>query len=158
MRNFDLSPFFRSSIGFDRLSDLVDSALRADESGGYPPYNIEKLSEHIYRLTMAVAGFSQSDLAISVQNNMLVIAGRARQDEDNIQYLYRGIAGRAFERHFQLADFIKIGQAQLENGMLKITLEREIPEAMKPRRIEIQTTSSQVTPVSKTKLIEQSHK
>lgn len=158
MRNFDLSPFFRSSIGFDRLSDLVDSALRTDESGGYPPYNIEKLGEHTYRLTMAVAGFSQNDLAISVQNTMLVIAGRARQDEENIQYLYRGIAGRAFERHFQLADFIKIGQAQLENGMLKITLEREIPEAMKPRRIEIQTTSSQATPVSETKLIEQSPK
>ena len=140
MRNFDLSPFFRSSIGFDRLSDLVDSALRTDETtGGYPPYNIEKLKEHTYRLTMAVAGFREEDLAISIQNNMLIVAGRARQDEENIQYLYRGIAGRAFERHFQLADFIKVGQAELEDGMLKIILEREIPEAMKPRRIEIQS-------------------
>jgi molecular chaperone IbpA len=100
------------------LSDLVDSALRSDESAsGYPPYNIEKLGEHTYRLTMAVAGFSERDLAVSVQNNMLVVAGRARQDEENIQYLYRGIAGRAFERHFQLADFIKVGKATLEDGM-----------------------------------------
>ena len=141
MRNFDLSPFFRSSIGFDRISDLMDTALRMDEStSGYPPYNIEKLAEHTYRLTMAVAGFGEADLAISIQNNMLVVAGRARQDDDKIQYLYRGIAGRAFERHFQLADFIKIGNAHLENGLLKITLEREIPEAMKPRRIEIQSS------------------
>ncbi len=155
MRNFDLSPFFRSSIGFDRLSDIVDSALRIDEStGGYPPYNIEKLDENTYRLTMAVAGFSDDDLGISVQSNVLIVAGRARQDEENIQYLYRGIAGRAFERHFQLADFIKVGNAQLENGMLKIILEREIPEAMKPRRIEIQSISG-AKPLKDTKLIGQ---
>ena len=154
MRNLDLSPFFRSSIGFDRLSDLMDSALRIDESGGYPPYNIEKLGEHTYRLTMAIAGFSENDLAISVQNNVLVVAGRARQDEDTVQYLYRGIAGRAFERHFQLADFIKIGKAQLENGMLRIILEREIPESMKPRRIEIQSVKS--SNPDDQKLIEQS--
>jgi molecular chaperone IbpA len=155
MRNLDLSPFFRSSIGFDRLSDLVDSALRSDESAsGYPPYNIEKLGEHTYRLTMAVAGFSERDLAVSVQNNMLVVAGRARQDEENIQYLYRGIAGRAFERHFQLADFIKVGKATLEDGMLKIILEREIPEAMKPRRIEIESLSGNKQ-LKDAKLIEQ---
>ena len=138
MRNYDLTPLFRSSIGFDRLMRLMDSATRGEEGAtSYPPYNIEKVDDQIYRLTMAVAGFSEDNLSITVQDNVLMIAGKARADDENVQYLYRGIAGRAFERHFQLADFIKIGEATLENGLLKITLQQEIPEAMKPRTIEI---------------------
>lgn len=142
MRALDLTPLFRSSIGFDRLTRLVDSAMRAEESmggGGYPPYNIERLDEQTYRLTMAVAGFKNDDLTITVQDNALSVTGRARPEEEGIEYLYRGIAGRAFERHFQLADFIKIGKASLEDGILRILLEREIPESMKPRRIAIDT-------------------
>jgi len=119
MRNYDLTPLFRSSIGFDRLMRLMDSATRGEEGGAsYPPYNIEKVDDQTYRLTMAVAGFSEDNLSITVQDNVLVVTGKAR-------------------RHFQLADFIKIGEANLENGLLKITLQREIPEAMKPRTIEI---------------------
>lgn len=142
MRALDLTPLFRSSIGFDRLSRLVDSAMRSDESvggGGYPPYNIERLDEQTYRLTMAVAGFRDEDLSITVQDSSLIIAGRARPEEDGVEYLYRGIAGRAFERHFQLADFIKVGKASLEHGILRVLLVREIPEALKPRRIAIET-------------------
>lgn len=139
MRTFDLTPLFRSSIGFDRLSQLVDSALRTEEGGGggYPPYNIERLNEQTYRLTMAVAGFCEEDLNIVVQDNTLTVSGRARPDDEEVEYLYRGIAGRAFERHFQLADFIKVGRASLKNGILRIKLEREVPEAMKPRRVGI---------------------
>lgn len=153
MRTFDLTPLFRSSIGFDRLSQLVDSALRTEENGGggYPPYNIERLDEQTYRLTMAVAGFHEEDLNIVVQDNTLTVSGRARPDDEEIEYLYRGIAGRAFERHFQLADFIKIGRASLKNGILRIKLEREVPEAMKPRRINIDQE-----PDASKKLIEQS--
>tara|TARA_A100000171_G_C2134647_1_gene149293 strand:+ start:448 stop:921 length:474 start_codon:yes stop_codon:yes gene_type:complete len=156
MRTFDLTPLFRSSIGFDRLSQLVDSALRTDEStgGGYPPYNIERLNEQTYRLTMAVAGFREEDLNIVIQDNTLTISGRARPEEENIEYLYRGIAGRAFERHFQLADFIKVGRASLKDGILRIKLEREIPEAMKPRRVNIEQDSTEETK----KLIEQTPK
>ncbi|OJX11404.1 MAG: heat-shock protein [Caedibacter sp. 37-49] len=138
MRNYDLTPLFRSSIGFDRLMRIMDSATRGEEGApSYPPYNIEKMDDQTYRLTMAVAGFSEDNLSITVQDNVLVITGKARADDESVQYLYRGIAGRAFERHFQLADFIKVGDANLENGLLKITLQREIPEAMKPRTIEI---------------------
>lgn len=153
MRTFDLTPLFRSSIGFDRLSQLVDSALRTEENGGggYPPYNIERLDEQTYRLTMAVAGFHEEDLNIVVQDNTLTVSGRARPDDEKIEYLYRGIAGRAFERHFQLADFIKVGRASLKNGILRIKLEREVPEAMKPRRINIDQE-----PETSKKLIEQS--
>jgi molecular chaperone IbpA len=153
MRALDLTPLFRSSIGFDRLSRLVDSALRAEEGmggGGYPPYNIERLDEQTYRLTMAVAGFKEHDLSITVQDSTLSVSGRARPEEEGIEYLYRGIAGRAFERHFQLADFIKVGRASLEDGILRILLEREIPEALKPRQVMIETAKA--TP--KTGLIE----
>lgn len=152
MRTIDFTPLFRSSIGFDRLMNLMDSAgNRHDEpSASYPPYNIEKLDDSTYRLTMAVAGFSEDRLSIVIQDNVLMVAGKAKQEDDHVQYLYRGIAGRAFERQFQLADFIKIGGAFLEDGLLRITLVREIPEAMKPRSIAIQTTS-----IKKGKLIEQ---
>ncbi|MFN7710464.1 MAG: Hsp20 family protein [Holosporales bacterium] len=142
MRSYDLTPLFRSSIGFDRLMRMMDASMRAEETSSYPPYNIEKVNEHTYRLTMAVAGFSEEDLTITVQDNTLSISGKARMDDEKIQYLYRGIAGRAFERQFQLADYIKVGEASLENGLLRIVLEREIPEAMKPRTIMIHASRS----------------
>lgn len=150
MTTFDLSPLIRTTVGFDHLMRMMDSAMRADNaSESYPPYNIEKLGEDTYRIVVAVAGFSEDEINITVHDNTLVITGKATREKDKIEYLYRGIAGRAFERHFQLADFIKTGQAFMENGLLKIELIREIPEAMKPRVIKIQSKESQ------TKLIEQ---
>ena len=137
MRSYDLTPLFRSSIGFDRLMRLVDTPSRSEESSSYPPYNIEKLTDESYRLTMAVAGFDESMIAITVQDNVLTVAGRAHPEDENVHYLHRGIARRAFERQFQLADYIKVGDASLENGLLRISLEREVPEAMKPRTINI---------------------
>ena len=152
MRTYDLTPLFRSSIGFDRLMRLMDASLRSEESssGSYPPYNIEKLNEETYRLTMAVAGFKEKDLTITVQDNVLFVSGKACNDDEQIQYLYRGIAGRAFERQFQLADFIRVGNASLENGLLRLTLHREVPEAMKPRTITISKKPS----LSKERLLE----
>jgi molecular chaperone IbpA len=132
---FDLSPLFRSSVGFDRVFDLLESA-RVTASDNWPPYDIIKKGDDDYRITMAVAGFSQEDLNITHERNMLVIAGQRSVDDDN-QYLHRGIAGRAFERRFELADHVKVTGASLVNGLLTIDLQREIPEEMKPRRIEI---------------------
>ncbi|HYE00755.1 MAG TPA: Hsp20 family protein [Alphaproteobacteria bacterium] len=138
MRQFDLSPLFRASVGFERLSQLLDSTLNVDEQAvAYPPYNIEKLGEDSYRITMAVAGFAQDDIDITAQDQSLVVVGRARKTQENSQYLYRGIAGRAFERRFQLADHIKVVDAELKNGLLHISLVREVPEAKKPRKIAI---------------------
>lgn len=138
MRNYDLSPLFRSTVGYDRLSRLLDSALNVDEAAlAYPPYNIEKVSEDAYRITMAVAGFGAEDLEIVAQPNVLIVVGKARKDPDGAQYLHRGIARRAFERRFQLADFIKVANATLDNGLLQLDLVREVPEAMKPRTIAI---------------------
>jgi molecular chaperone IbpA len=143
MTTLDFSPLFRSTVGFDRLSRLMDAALRNDEvSGGYPPYNIESLGENAYRVTMAVAGFSPEDLTITTQENTLVVSGKMKNSDDNAKYLYRGIAGRAFERRFQLADFIKVTGARLVNGLLHIELVREVPEAMKPRTIKIESADS----------------
>ncbi len=139
MRSFDLSPLFRSSIGFDHLARVLDAATRLDETAlSYPPYNIEKLGEDNYRITMAVAGFSQDDLDITAQDHTLAVAGRARKDADGVQYLHRGIAGRSFERRFELADHIKVTGAALVNGLLHIELVREVPEAMRPRSIKIE--------------------
>jgi molecular chaperone IbpA len=132
---FDLSPLFRSSVGFDRVFDLLESA-RVTASDNWPPYDIIKKGDDDYRITMAVAGFSQEDLNITHERNMLVVAGQRSVDDDN-QYLHRGIAGRAFERRFELADHVKVTGASLVNGLLTIDLKREIPEEMKPRRIEI---------------------
>ena len=142
MRNFDLTPLMRATVGFDRLANLLDTATRVDEGTlGYPPYNIEKTGEDAYRITMAVAGFGEEDLEITVQENSLVIkAAKAKSEEDKaVKYLHRGIATRGFERRFDLADFIKVTGARLENGMLSVDLEREVPEAMKPRTIAIET-------------------
>ncbi|NYZ11920.1 Hsp20 family protein [Azospirillum sp. RWY-5-1] len=140
MRAYDLSPLFRSTVGFDRLSRLLESATSVDDAtASYPPYNIEKLGEDSYRITMAVAGFGPEDVEITAQQNSLVITGKAKKEVETGQFLYRGIAGRAFERRFQLADFIKVTGASMVNGLLHVDLAREIPEAMKPRTIRIET-------------------
>jgi molecular chaperone IbpA len=131
---FDFSPLFRSSIGFDRIFNLLESRGWVDAIDNWPPYDIAKASEDEYRITMAVAGFSQDELTITHEPNLLVVTGQ-KSGEDNEQYLHRGIAGRAFERRFGLADHVKVSGANLENGLLTIDLKREIPEAMKPRRI-----------------------
>jgi molecular chaperone IbpA len=144
MRTYDLSPLFRSSVGFDRMTRMLESALKVDDAAlSYPPYNIEKLSDDAYRITMAVAGFGVEDLDITSQENLLVITGKAKKDAENGQYLYRGIAGRAFERRFQLADHIKVTGASLVNGLLHVELVREIPETMKPRTISISSGAAQ---------------
>jgi molecular chaperone IbpA len=139
MDRFDFSPLFRSTIGFDRLARLVDSAARFDTSSAYPPYNIETTGEDAYRLTMAVAGFSRDELDITVHENTLVIAGKAQKEDDetNGRYLHRGIARRAFERRFSLADHIKVMGASMDNGLLHVDLVREVPEEAKPRQVKI---------------------
>jgi molecular chaperone IbpA len=138
--SFDLTPLFRSTIGFDRMSRLIDAAMRADDSSvSYPPYNIEVLGEDAYRLTMAVAGFGENDINIVAQDSSLLIAGKIGKGEEERKFLYRGIAGRAFERRFELADHIKVTGASLANGLLHVDLVREVPEAMKPRSIKIET-------------------
>ena len=140
---YDFSPLFRTAIGFDRMTHLLDSAMTgAETNGGYPPYNIEKTGENAYRITMAVAGFAADDLSIVTQENALVVAGRVKAQENGAGYLHRGIAGRAFERRFQLADFIKVSGAALENGLLHVDLVREVPEAMKPRQVRIETKAA----------------
>jgi molecular chaperone IbpA len=138
MDRFDFSPLFRSTIGFDRLTRLVDAATRVDNASlAYPPYNIEKTGDDAYRLTMAVAGFSQDELDITTQENTLLVTGKAKKDEDGGRYLHRGIARRAFERRFSLADHIKVVGASLVNGMLHVDLVHEVPEAAKPRKVQI---------------------
>jgi len=140
MRSYDLSPLFRSTVGFDRLSRMLETANAVDDTAAsYPPYNIEKMSEDSYRITMAVAGFGLDDLTITAHQNSLTVTGKARKDGPSGQFLHRGIAGRAFERRFQLADFIKVSNAALENGLLHIELAREVPETMKPRTIRIES-------------------
>jgi len=146
MDRFDFSPLFRSTIGFDRLARLVDSATRVDTaSPAYPPYNIESTGEDSYRLTMAVAGFSRDEIEITVQQNSLVISGKAQKEGEETQgrYLHRGIARRAFERRFSLADHMKVNGASLDNGLLHVDLVREVPEEAKPRQIKIGEAVSQ---------------
>ena len=142
MRGVDYSPFYRSIVGFDRLANLIDAASKAEPSNGYPPYNIEQLGENDYRIELAVAGFGDEDLFVEVQENVLTVSGRKaeRSGEEAPNYLHRGIAERAFERRFHLADHVSVTGAELKNGLLLINLEREIPEAAKPRRIEIDST------------------
>jgi molecular chaperone IbpA len=136
MDGYDFSPLFRSTIGFDHLMRLVDSATRLDGGASYPPYNIEVTGENAYRLTMAVAGFAAEDIDLTVKENALLVSGRSRKEEGT-EFLHHGLARRAFERRFQLADHIKVTGASLENGLLHVDLVREIPEAMKPRKIDI---------------------
>jgi len=140
MNTLDFSPLFRTAIGFDRLARVLETARTAPESNqGYPPYNIEKTGEDSYVLTMAVAGFGEGDLEIVARDNVLTITGRAPQPEEGRSFLHRGIAGRAFERRFVLADHIVVEGASLENGLLQLGLKRVVPEALKPRRIEVQS-------------------
>lgn len=138
MRSYDFSPLFRHSIGFDRMQRLLDSAVDHGQTSAqsYPPYNIESVGEDAYRISMAVAGFSENDLDIVAKDNALTVKGEIKS-QDNTTYLHHGIAGRAFERNFDLADYVKVVDAQLENGLLHIDLVREVPEAHKPRKIEI---------------------
>lgn len=144
MTTFDFAPLFRTSVGYDRLASLMNSAHRGESGNGFPPYNIQKAGEDKYRITMAVAGFAESDLSITSENNRLTVAGTREEQEENEEnaYLYRGIATRSFERRFNLADHVRVRGARLDNGLLHIELEREIPEAMKPREIEIQSSGT----------------
>ncbi|MGY4107635.1 Hsp20 family protein [Aeromonas encheleia] len=135
MRSIDFSPLYRSAIGFDRLANLIESAA-SNGNAGYPPYNIEQLGDNDYRISMAVAGFTQEELELSFQENLLTVKGSKQTDTER-NYLYQGIAERGFERRFQLADYVRVKGADLKNGLLHIELAREVPEAMKPRKIEI---------------------
>jgi len=137
MTTFDFAPLFRTAIGFDRLARLMDTAVSTAEAPSYPPYNIEKTGDDSYRLTMAVAGFSPEDLDVVVKDNTLVITGKAGDESRKGEVLYRGIAGRAFERRFVLADHIVVEGADMQNGLLHVGLKRVVPEALKPRRIAI---------------------
>ena len=146
MRTVDFAPLLRSSIGFENLNRLVDFATRG-EADAYPPYNIEKIGDGAYRISMAVAGFSRDELDLTVQDNVLIVIGRANEqaEQSERQFLHRGIAKRAFERRFQLADTIKVTAAGYDNGLLNIELLREVPEHKKPRRIEIDGQSAPKT-------------
>ena len=145
MRAF-LNPLLRSSVGFDHVDRLLDSLSAADgASAGYPPYNIEKSSDDDYRITMAVAGFAPDKIEVTEQEQVLFVRGKARDDADKVAYLHRGIARRAFERRFELADTIKVSGARLENGLLAIDLKREIPDAQRPRKIAVQRVDAAPT-------------
>ena len=140
MREFDFSPLFRSAIGFDRLPSMLDTAMRtAGSADSYPPYNIEKTGEDAYRISIAVAGFAREDLDVEVREGVLFVKGKNAEDAEGVTYLHRGIAGRAFERRFQLAEHVRPEAADLVNGLLTIDLVRELPEAKKPRQIDIKT-------------------
>lgn len=140
MTTFDLSPLFRSTVGFDRLMNLLEASRQYTEAAnGYPPYNIEKTGTDRYRITIAVAGLEQSDLSVEVKENVLYVEGHKSEEQEVPAFLYRGIARRSFKRQFQLADHVKVEGAELRNGLLVIDLVRELPEAMKPRRIEIRS-------------------
>ena len=142
MRSYDFSPLFRHSVGFDRMQRLLDSAVDHGQttSNSYPPYNIEAVGEDAYRIAMAIAGFSEADLDIIAKDNALSVKGEIKSQGES-KYLHQGIAGRAFERNFDLADYVKVVDAQLENGLLHIDLVREVPEAHKPRKIEIKSSA-----------------
>ena len=143
MRTIDFSPLYRSVVGFDRLAALLDAAS-ADSASGYPPYNIERTDENLYRIEIAVAGFEPEDLNIEVKENLLTVQGRkvANDEDQGRRYLHRGLAERNFERRFQLADYVIVTDASLADGLLTVSLKRELPEQLKPRRIEISTAPS----------------
>lgn len=145
MNTIDLTPLYRSSIGFDRLASMLDNALRSDtSSGGYPPYNIESLGENRYGITIAVAGFEQDELDIQVERGVLTVRGRKSEDDKERKYLYQGIAARAFERKFNLAEHVEVVDAEIRNGLLNIHLVKEIPEAEKPRSIAIKNAEQAI--------------
>jgi molecular chaperone IbpA len=137
MRTFDFSPLFRSTVGFDRVFDLLDSVSRNDANPAYPPYNIERTDENHYRISIAVAGFADADLNVELREGVLTVQGKRTDEAEKAGYLYQGIAGRAFERRFQLAEHVQVKGARLENGLLHVDLERVVPEEQKPRRIPI---------------------
>jgi molecular chaperone IbpA len=139
MRNFDFSPLYRSAVGFDRMMSMLDTAQKNTSADSYPPYNIEKIGDDAYQITLAVAGFGPQDLDVEVRDGQLVIVGKGAGENDASRYLHQGIARRAFERRFQLADHVEVKAADLQDGLLIVDLVREIPEAMKPRKISIQS-------------------
>lgn len=139
MRTIDFAPLYRSAVGFDRLAALLEAASKAEGPGGYPPYNIEAVDDNAYRIEIAVAGFRPDELSVDVKENVLTVAGRKPANEDDRRYLHRGLAERNFERRFQLADYVVVTDAHLADGLLTIALKRELPESLKPRRIEIAT-------------------
>jgi molecular chaperone IbpA len=138
MRTVDFAPLYRSVVGFDRLANLIEAASKAEGPTGYPPYNIETVGDDAYRIEIAVAGFKPDELSVDVKQNVLTVAGHKAANEDAKRYLYRGLAERNFERRFQLADYVVVTDAKLADGLLAISLKRELPESMKPRRIAIQ--------------------
>jgi molecular chaperone IbpA len=142
MRTFNLDPLWRTSVGFDRLFDLMDDTLRFEPEDHYPPYNIARTGEDTYRISLAVAGFKPEQISVTAHQDTLIVAGRLPEKQDQTEYLYRGIAARPFERRFSLADYVEVKSALFEDGLLQIELERRLPEAMKPRRIEIRTGKS----------------
>ena len=142
MRTFDFSPLYRSAVGFDRLMTVLDAAQKNGGADSYPPYNIEKIGEDVYQITVAVAGFSSADLDVEVRDGQLLIVGKGTTEEQDNHFLHRGIARRAFERRFQLADHVEVKAADLADGLLRVDLIREIPEAMKPRKIRIQSSKT----------------
>lgn len=137
MATQDLSPLYRTLVGFDRISNLIDQAARLDGGAGYPPFNVEQVGENAFRIELAVAGFAEADLNIEYKQNMLTVSGRRAPAEEGRTFLHRGIAERSFERRFGLADHVRVDSARLENGLLTIDLVRELPEALKARKIEI---------------------
>ncbi|WAJ30534.1 Hsp20 family protein [Antarcticirhabdus aurantiaca] len=137
MRSTDFAPLYRSTVGFDRLFSMLDGLSQPDNGQTYPPYNIERTGENAYRITMAVAGFGQNELSIESRENVLTVKGEKAEEKEQNDFLYRGIAGRAFERRFQLAEYVEVKGASLKNGLLHVDLVRVIPEAMKPRKIDI---------------------
>ena len=142
MRNFDFSPLFRSTVGFDPMVRILESVLESERaSSGYPLYDIEKTGESAYRISIAVAGFGEDELDVEARDNTLVISGKIADEEAEKRFLHRGIAGRAFRRSFQLADYVTVVGARLENGILHVELERVLPDALKPRKIEIATST-----------------
>ena len=154
MRSFDLAPLYRATVGFDQMADLMDRVLTNDVSQpSYPPYNIEKTAADAYRISVAVAGFSDADLSVEVKENSLVISARKAEDKEARTYLHRGIATRAFERRFHLADHVRVTGASHVDGMLHIDLVREVPEALKPRRIEISGAKAVETDVVDAKAV-----
>jgi len=153
MRNVNLDPFWRTSVGFDRLFDLMDESLRFEPEDHYPPYNITRTGEDSYRISLAVAGFKPEQIGVTVHQNTLAISGRVNEKPGEPEYLYRGIAARPFERRFNLADYVEVKRAWFEDGLLQIELEREVPESMKPRKIDIQIGRVQA-PSDKVKTIE----
>lgn len=154
MRSFDFSPLHRATVGFDQIADMMDRLMTSDvNQPSYPPYNIEKTAADAYRISIAVAGFSEADLAVEVKENSLVVSGRRSEDDSDRTYLHRGIATRAFERRFALADHVRVTGASHSDGMLHIDLKREVPEALKPRRIEISGSAPQEESVVEAKAV-----